>query len=141
MPIASFLGVYQLVTASDLKTTVGLGIDPYFDDSILQLQNEITKERLLVDSSELRLGFDTVLEPGKYYYNPHLKFSYYCLNVRNDKADMVLVESYQSGQLFQATGHGHPREWWGQFVEVTDKQEIKRLAKLYEAYKKNTSEG
>src|SRR5439155_116880 len=43
VPIASFSGVYQLVTASDLKTTVGLGIDPYFDDSILQLQNEITK--------------------------------------------------------------------------------------------------
>jgi len=52
---------------------------------------------------------------------------------------MVLVESYQNGQLFQATLHGSPKEWWWQFIEVTDKKEIERLTELYETYNKNTS--
>ncbi|PYS25085.1 MAG: hypothetical protein DMF72_02855, partial [Acidobacteria bacterium] len=72
-PVASFSMIYQLITASDLVTTTGLGVDRYFDGSVMQLQDEITNKTVLVDSSELRLGVDTVLRPGKYYCNPHLK--------------------------------------------------------------------
>ena len=138
-PIASFSITYQLITAADLKTTEGLGVDPYFDGSIYKLHNELTKESLLVDSSKLMLGINTVLEPGKYYYNPHLGFSYYCLKVKDSKADMVLVESYQAGRLFQATLLGGPKEFWWQFIEVIHRKEIERLRKLYESYRENTS--
>jgi hypothetical protein len=133
-PITSFSIHYQLITAGDLKTTEGLGVDPYFDGSIYKLQNEITNEGAIIDSSKLKLGFNTILEPGRYYHNPKLGFSYYCLEVRNSKADMVLIESYQNGQLLQATLRGSPKEWWWQFIEVTDKKEIERLTKLYKKY-------
>jgi len=139
-PIVSFSMMYQLITAGDLKNTGELGIDPYLDGSIYKLENEFTNESRIIDSSKLELGFDTQLQPGKYYRNPKLGFSYYCLKVTDEDADMVLVESYQYGQLLQATGHGHPREWWSQFVEITDKHEIARLTKLYEKYRKTTSE-
>jgi N-glycosylase/DNA lyase len=56
------------------------------------------------------------------------------LEVKDSKADMVLIESYQNGQLLQATLRGSPKEWWWQFIEVTDKKEIERLIKLYEKY-------
>lgn len=135
-PVTSFSVLYELITAGDLKTTEGLGVDPYFDGSIYKLQNEITNEGIMIDSSKLKLGFDTILEPGKYYRNPKLGFSYYCLEVKDSKADMVLIESYQNGQLIQATLRGSPKEWWWQFIEVTDKKEIERLTKLYEAYTK-----
>lgn len=134
VPVASFSITYQLIRASNLATTVGIGVDPYFDNSVLQLRNEITKEGLLVDSSELKLGVDTVLEPGKFYYNPHLKFSYYCLSVKENKADMALIESFQHGKLLQCICRGSPKEWWWQFVEVTDEREIERLTKLYDEY-------
>lgn len=139
-PIASFSVLYQLITAGDLKTTEGLGVDPYFDSPIYKLQNELTNESLMVDSSMLKLGFDTILEPGRYYRNAHLGFSYCCLEVRGSKADMVLVESYQAGRLLQGTLRGSPKEWWWQFIEATDKKEIERLTKLYETYTKNTSD-
>jgi hypothetical protein len=132
--VKSFSVLYQLITASDLKTTEGLGVDPYFDGSIYKLQNERTSEILMIDASKLRLGFHTILKPGKYYQNPHLGFSYYCLEVTELNADMVLVESHQAGRLFQATLRGSPREWWWQFVEVSDKKEIERLTRLYEGY-------
>jgi hypothetical protein len=132
--IASFSVLYQLITAGDLSTTKGLGVNPYLDDSIYKLQNEITNEDVMIDSSKLKLGFNTILEPGKYYHNPKLGFSYYCLEVRDSDADLVLVESYQMGQLFQATLHGSPKEWWWQYIEVTEKKAIDRLTKLYEEY-------
>lgn len=138
-PVTSFAVLFQLVTAGELRTTEGLGVDPYLDGSIYELQNELTNESLMVDSSRLRLGFDTILERGKYYRNPHLGFSYYCLEVRDSEADLVLVESYQNGVLFQATLHGSPKEWWWQFIDVTDKKEIERLTVLYENYTKNPS--
>jgi hypothetical protein len=138
-PIESFRVMYQLISAGDLKSTGELGIDPYLDGSIYKLANEITSDTIMIDSSKLKLGFDTKLEVGKYYRNPKLGFSYYCIRVRDDDADLVLVESYQYGRLIQATGHGHPREWWSQFVEITDKQEVERLTRLYEQYQKNTS--
>jgi hypothetical protein len=93
----------------------------------------------MLDSSKLKLGFDTLLHPGKYYRNPKLGFSYFCLEVRDSKADMVLVESFQYGRLVQGTLRGSPKEWWWQFIEVTDKKEIARLTKLYESYMRNTS--
>lgn len=137
-PITSFSFMYQLITAGDLATTEGLGVDPYLDGSIYELHNEITNEGVMIDSTKLKLGFNTVLEPGKYYRNPRLGFSYYCLEVKDSKADMVLVESYQNGRLTQATLHGSPEEWWWQFIEVSDKEEIERLTKLHEEYDKNT---
>jgi len=50
---------------------------------------------------------------------------------------MALIESFQDGKLFQCIARGSPRAWWGQFVEVTAKQEIERLTKLKQQYEKN----
>lgn len=136
-PVSSFSFEYRLITAGDLKTTEGLGVDPYFTDSIYKLEDEITKEIRTIDSSNLEFGFNTVLEPGKFYHNPNLEFSYYCEAVNGDLGTMALIESYQGGRLFQATGDIH-KDQWGQFVEVIDEAEIKRLKKVYERYLKNT---
>ena len=89
------------------------------------MTGEINKIKRL----EVESHFDTVLEPGKFYYNPNLECSYYCISVQDDSFDIILVESYQHGELFQFIGR-QGIEGQKSYVEITDKNEIKRLKKV-----------
>jgi hypothetical protein len=93
----------------------------------------LAKRNPAADPSKIESGYDTVLEPGKYYYNPRLRFSYYCEKKKQKKATVVLVESYQEGGLLQARGV-ISSEQFSQFVEVTEQSEIDRLSKMYERF-------
>jgi hypothetical protein len=97
------------------------------------LKEELIKRNQSADPTKIGSGFDTILRPKSYYYNPQLQFSYYCEEVKKGKAQIVLVESYQNGQLFQARA-AISRALYNQFVEVTDQGEIERLTKLYDTF-------
>ncbi len=105
--------------------------DPYgVEDS---LKDELAKRNPSADPSRIGSGFNTILRPTRYYYNPNLQFSYYCEEVKKGEARIVLVESYQNGNLIQARAT-ISRPFYGQFVEVTEQNEIDRLTKLYDTY-------
>lgn len=134
-PIKSFSFMFCVLAAKDLKRTGGFGDDPYLDGSVYKLRDEISKEETTIDASELQLGFDTILEVGKFYHNPHLKFSYYCEEVQGEKATMVALEARQHGRNFQAQ-FVTPKDWWWQFTEVEDEDEIERLKALLDDLEK-----
>jgi hypothetical protein len=129
--VKAFTFIYRLLSACDLKTKEGLGEDPYMVGSTLK--EELAKRNPSADPSKIESGYDTTLEPGKYYYNPSFRFSYYCEAVKRSKATIVLVESYQMGRLVQALAE-LSTDLSSQFVEVTEQGELARLSKLYERF-------
>lgn len=137
--VKSFLFDYCLIPISNLKSTKGLGIDPYLSGDVYEFTDEINNTSQIIDKSKYQLGFDTEIKAGHYYKNPNLDFSYYCEYVGETQVKMWLIESYQNNGLFQAIGT-LPITNTAQFVEVTDKIEIDRLRKMYEQLKE-TQEG
>jgi hypothetical protein len=79
--------------------------------------------------SDLSVGFDTELKPGRFYFSPSVGYYYYCDKVIGDLVYFVLVESYQHGSLIQAK-YTQKLEWSKKYVEVTDKGKLALLQKL-----------
>jgi len=69
---------------------------------------------------------DTILIPGHFYISPSLGFSYYCKDITDGLATMIMVESYQHGRLLQAV-FTQKVEYQTYYLEITDEDEIKRL--------------
>ncbi len=63
-------------------------------------KEELAKRNPAADPSNIDKGFDTKLRVGRYYYNPRLQFSYFCEEVKESLSTIVVVESYQNGNLF-----------------------------------------
>ena len=129
--VTAFALTYRLIPVCELISTEGLDEDPYL--AKMHRKEELAKRNSAADPSMIESGYDTVLEPGKYYYNPRLRFSYYCEKKKQNKATIILVESYQDGRLLQARGVISSSQF-SQFVEVTEQSEIDRLSKLYEKF-------
>ncbi len=88
-----------------------------------------------IDQSELKIGFDTQLEVGKFYEIPKLHNSYYCEKIENGIVSWVLVESYQHGHLIQAR-FTQKVEYSCYYVEITDKKRISNLRLLLKKLKR-----
>lgn len=131
IPILNFTFDYRLFTAADLEDSAIYKKSPYIIDNIIK--DELLKRNDNADLSKIDSGFDTTLQVKKYYYNPKLQFSYYCEKRNKDLAVMVLVESYQANQLLQARFEISNQQS-NQFIEITNKEEVKRLAELYEKF-------
>lgn len=129
--VKTFGFTYRLIPRAELIDPEVHFTDPYGVEASLKV--ELAKRNPSADPSKIGVGFDTVLRPTKYYYNPNLKFSYYCEEVKKGQARIVLVESYQGGGLLQARGT-ISRPLYSQFVEVTEQAEIDRLSKLYDTF-------
>lgn len=129
--VTTFAFTYRLVPASVMAVTDGVEDDPYLIEH--ELKEELAKRNPAADPSNIDKGFDTKLRASRYYYNPRVQFSYFCEEVKKGQATVVLVESYQNGNLLQARMR-IAEEFHKQFVEVTERGEIDRLAKIYERY-------
>jgi hypothetical protein len=129
--VKSFGFTYRLIPRSELINPDAHDTDAYGVEA--SLKAELAKRNPSADPSRIVSGFDTVLRPARYYYNPNLQFSYYCEGVKKGQARIVLVESYQNGNLIQARAT-ISRPHYGQFVEVTEQGEIDRLTRLYDTY-------
>jgi len=75
--------------------------------------------------------YDTILIPGHFYISPSLGFSYYCKDITDSLATMIMVESYQHGRLLQAV-FTQEVEYQAYYLEITDENEIKRLKQVGE---------
>jgi len=84
--------------------------------------------------SELSLGFDTVPTPEKFYAIPRLHNYYYCDSIVGNTVTWVLVESYQHGDLLQAT-LTQDIKYAQHYIEVTDNKRVERLRKMLANYK------
>lgn len=90
-----------------------------------------------VKSSDLKLGFDTKILPGKFYSNPKLHMYYYCASVdSNNLITWILIESYQHGNLIQGT-FTQEGQYGHYYVEVEDPKKIEKLKRLLEHYPRN----
>lgn len=128
---------FEFVLDSHIRLDEGFGYsnDPYLSNDIYQFKDELSNETKFIDFSKIQLGFDTVLETDKFYLNPNLNFYYYCFNIANGFAYLYLIESYQHQTLIQATVKIKLSNTT-QFVEVSNDEDILRLHKLLEEYKK-----
>lgn len=83
--------------------------------------------------SNLKLGYDTKLEPGKFYVIPSLFNYYYCEAIDDGLVSWILVESYQYGQLIRARLK-QKEKYSGFYIEVKDKCILNRLQKLLDEF-------
>lgn len=136
IPVSHFLYAYWMDTGRVMKPSP---IDPtIFTDLGVKYdyRNDLTQESVIIPAQDLKLGFDTKWEAGRFYHNPRLKFAYYCHSITGDTAKIFLVESYQHGILMRAELEmGLDQQ--DHFLEITDKTEINRLRKLYEELVEN----
>jgi hypothetical protein len=132
MRIKAFAFTYRIIPQAVVRDMEAVSEDHY---GVTQksLQEEMLRRNAGADPAKIGEGFDTVLRPTKYYYNPQLQFSYYCESVTKGDARVVLVESFQNGNLMQAR-FTISRALYSQFVEVTNSKEIDRLRKLYDNF-------
>ena len=130
--IKAFVFTYRLIPKAEL-----LEPEAHFEDHYgvteASLRDQLIIRNPTADAARIGSGFDTVMRPTRYYYNPQLQFSYYCEEVSKGQAKIVLVESYQNGNLMQAR-FTISRPQYQQFVEVTEADEIARLTKLYDTF-------
>lgn len=127
--VTAFSCRYQLISELDISTTRRDETSPYL--SSRSIEEDLVRRNPAARASELETGFDTRFRAGRYYYNPKLDFSYYCEKVEKGQATVFLVESVQAGQLVQAQFH-ISKSQARQLVEITNEEEIARLATLYE---------
>lgn len=122
----------QLTTA--LNVAFG-GFDPELAPRKFELRNVLTGEINYLDEGNLWIGFDTNYEVGKFYTDPFKNMNYYCEQNDGAKIKLILVESYQHGSLIQAAMTVISSEK-KKVIEVTDKLEVARLTRIYEAYRR-----
>lgn len=130
--IKAFAFSYRIIPQAVVRDMEAVSEDRY-GVTRKSLQEEMLRRNAGADPSKIGEGFDTVLRPTKYYYNPQLQFSYYCESVTKGEARVVLVESFQNGNLMQAR-FTISRAQYSQYVEVTNSKEIDRLRKLYDNF-------
>ena len=102
--------------------------------SVVELHDE--KGALLhsMRMGDIPLGFDETVVPGRFYELPHLCNRYYCEKIEGDLVTWTLVESYQHGQLFQATAK-QKLEYSRYYVPVTDSKIKARLEAMLARFK------
>ena len=99
-----------------------------------QYKNERTDATTTIDAEKLRLGFETKLEPGKFYHDPQLNYYYYCESIKKKGALLYLIYSYQNGQFVQGKAIV-PLSEENCFLEITDEQQIEKMKLLYQQVK------
>ena len=114
---------YRITSFRALRTP---GLDPFLLSGSYTYTNIATGKVIVIPKGDVKLGFDTVLQPGHFYFNANLEFSYYCISLEGNTAHMALVESYQHGILIQAE-FTQSIEYAHQYTEITDPGEINRL--------------
>lgn len=109
---------------------------PTFDPHLMQSLSTDVELRSVDGSlvhklklSDVRFGFDTEFEVGKFYANPTLHINYYCEKMEGGLIHFVMLESYQHGMLMQAEFSAKRQDAKG-YVEITDKRTVEHLQRM-----------
>lgn len=114
--------------------------EPYLLSPDVKVRNVATGEERTFPAQDLALGVDTVFEEGKFYEQPQLAMYYYCDRIEGDLATLILVESFQLGQLLQARLKVKMM-YTSRYVEVTDREILTRLRRRLERYRGRKEKG
>lgn len=133
-PIKAIFVDHVLITESDLGEVDYVSDDPRLSPEILKIEDALSGEARLVDTSQLQHGFDTVIETGHFYLNPNLGNSYYVELIDEGMVTYYVVESYVYGNLMQAK-YTQNIKYSSQFVPITDQHEIDRLQLMLDKLK------
>jgi hypothetical protein len=131
IPVSHFLLSYWM---QDAQTTI-----PGMNPAQYQYTNEQTQKTTTINAKELKLGFETRLESGKYYFDPQENAPYYCESIEEKGALLFLLYSYQQGSFVQGKCVV-PLSAAGHFFEISDAEEIDKLKILYAQVKAKEAE-
>lgn len=84
-----------------------------------------------IEVKEKSTPSETIFRPGHFYHSPTLGFSYFCKEIIDGVATIILVESYQHGKLFQAV-FKQKVEHQSFYEDINDEAEINRLKQVGE---------
>jgi Restriction endonuclease len=135
IPVSHFLFVYWMDTGRVMKPML---FDPtMFRDLDLKYDylNALTGESNIIPAHDLILGFDNVLQAGRFYTQPQIKFYYYCEWTTETEARLDLIESYQHGILVSAEFAVRLPDANPYYIEITDDAEIDRLQRMLERFR------
>jgi Restriction endonuclease len=134
VPVSEFLFIYWAETARLLNLG---GLDPTVFASFgrqYEYKNELTNEVTLIDPVKLAMGVNTNFEEGKFYTQPQLNnFIYYCEKIEGEFATILLLKSYQHGQLVRM----QVKEALSSskaYIEITEEKDIECSKELYEEF-------
>ena len=114
-------------------------VDPSFLLPNVNVHNVNTGEDTVFKYSQLPFGLDNTFQPGKFYEAAGLGYFYFCEGVKNSIADIILIESFQHGQLLQATLKLDVK-YAKHYISVTDKNTLQRLQLRLDRYKAHRSD-
>ena len=132
IPVSKFGFYYWMEKMDVVKRTI-------FDSEVIstlqskfEYKDEINDTTQIVEAVGLEFGIDTTLEVGKFYTQPPLNFSYLVESIVKNLVQLFVVESYQHGRFIQMR-FTQDIKFQHFYVEITDKDEIKRLQRLYDS--------
>jgi hypothetical protein len=135
IPLKALAHIHIRVAKENARIVAGpVRFDPYLLIPDLRVTNVASGEERIFTQRRLALGFDTVLEQGKFYENPNLAIYYYCEGVQGNTVTWCMVESYQLGQLIQAQ-FTQDVTYARHYVEVTDRDTLLRLRRRLDRLK------
>jgi len=109
------------------------GVDPIVFERSYNIRNSVTGEARTVSGWDINHGFTTELRAGNFYRDPNLRVNYACLEVGDEDAKLVHLETEQHFMSFMATMVGS-KEMADQLVPIDDPVQIARLEKLLGEY-------
>ncbi len=103
----------------------------------VKVKDVATGEEHTFSRHGLPIGIDTQFSKGSFYVQPALSAFYYCDAINGDSATIYLVESFQTGNLFQAvvTIRVDNAKF---YLPVSDENVIRRLQRRLERLKQVT---
>jgi hypothetical protein len=135
IPLKPLAAIHVRAAIVKAKTLHGPNkFDPSLVMPDVNVVNMQTGEKVVFRQGDLALGIDNTFEPGQFYESPGLGFYHYCETVKNGIATVHLVESFQHGQLFQATVTMEAK-YGNRYMSVTDEQILKRLRRRLDRMK------
>lgn len=111
--------------------------EPYLLAPDVKVRNLSTGEERVFPAHDLPLGVDTVFEAGAFYEQPQLAMYYHCDGIEGDVATLILVESFQLGQLIQAR-LTQKTIYAKHYVKVSDEAVLARLQRRLDGYRGRT---
>jgi hypothetical protein len=134
IPVSEFLFIYWAETVRLLNLG---GIDPTvfaLFGKKYEYKNELNDDVVVIDPMKLSLGVNTIFEEGKFYAQPQLKdFLYYCEEIGEEFVTLLLLRSYQHGQLVRMEMK-EPVGTSKDYVEITDEAEIELAKELHKSF-------
>jgi len=127
IPLETITAVNVKTAFVEGKTIVGpYKFDPVILNSPVDVENVDTGETTSFDYMSLPLGIGNTFVAGRFYEAAGLGFFYYCEAVRNNLAELWMVESFQHGNLIQAKLQLEIK-YAERYIEVNDSTVTKRL--------------